>query len=532
MQSPYLTDMGPLRAQQVGPWRHDGCWLYTDRYNCSLVIPWEALFAYDVMVVTLTVLKTWRARHRFGFSPGYVSLFGLILRDGAMYFTVMAFGGLANVLTFYYSRPLLKGVLSSFSSCMSVVLISRLMLNLHTTATAGVFTSPNGSSQQLTSVEFNVQEMSVRDTSEDTCWDEDPPSHVDQIPGFCEADKAELLELVVRIYMTGDPEMLTPTVTRSDVWLEDGNIVLQAEGTQFKVYRGILALNSPIFDDMFSMPQPVAGPETQTVEGCPVVQLMDSAADVKIVLQALCQRRYVALKAPLPINVIAAFLRMGHKYDIDVIRDEALQRLYYESPTTLEDWVNLDAWSMIVRSPRVNAQIANLAREHNLLSVLAIALHSCTIEIMGASGSVKNFEQNNATHKELTPENERACFLAYPRLLRLQGGTTLQWCNFSQEYFPGCISPFTCPAARKNIIVGFLFPVPKEYGFDEWQEEWEEDMCVHCITAGKEYYKAGCHAFWNGLPTAFGLPTWHEIKKERTSFEGTLTAQLSSPCFY
>ncbi|KAF7967544.1 hypothetical protein HWV62_33964 [Athelia sp. TMB] len=483
MQSPYLTDMGPLRAQQVGPWRHDG----------RLVIPWEALFAYDVMVVTLTVLKTWRARHRFGFSPGYVSLFGLILRDGAMYFTVMAFGGLANVLTFYYSRPLLKGVLSSFSSCMSVVLISRLMLNLHTTATAGVFTSPNGSSQQLTSVEFNVQEIAASDSL---------GSH-----------------LVFDLDMTGDPEMLTPTVTRSDVWLEDGNIVLQAEGTQFKVYRGILALNSPIFDDMFSMPQPVAGPETQTVEGCPVVHLMDSAVDVKIVLQALCQRRYVALKAPLPINVIAAFLRMGHKYDIDVIREEALQRLYYESPTTLKDWVNLDAWSMIVRSPRVNAQIANLAREHNLLSVLAIALHSCTIEIMGASGSVKNFEQNNATHKELTPENERACFLAYPRLLRLQGGTTLQWCNFSQEYFPGCISPFTCPAARKNIIVGFLFPVPKEYGFDEWQDEWEEDMCVHCITAGKEYYKAGCHAFWNGIPTAFGLPTWHEIKKERTSFE-------------
>ena len=71
---------------------------------------------------------------------------------------------------------------------MSVVLISRLMLNLHTTATAGVFTSPNGSSEQLTTVEFNVQEMYVRDTSEDTCWEEDPPSHVDQILGV--ADKA------------------------------------------------------------------------------------------------------------------------------------------------------------------------------------------------------------------------------------------------------------------------------------------------------------------------------------------------------
>lgn len=66
---------------------------------------------------------------------------------------------------------------------MSVTLVSRLMLNLHTTNTAGILTSPNDSCELLTSVEWNVAELSQRGGSEDTCCEPDPPSHVDQILG-------------------------------------------------------------------------------------------------------------------------------------------------------------------------------------------------------------------------------------------------------------------------------------------------------------------------------------------------------------
>lgn len=73
---------------------------------------------------------------------------------------------------------------------MSVTLVSRLMLNLHTTTTAGLFISPNSSSELLTSVEFNVQEISLRGDSEDTYCETEPPSHVNQTLSVCDADKA------------------------------------------------------------------------------------------------------------------------------------------------------------------------------------------------------------------------------------------------------------------------------------------------------------------------------------------------------
>lgn len=74
-----------------------------------------------------------------------------------------------------------------------------------------------------------------------------------------------------------------------DPWFEDGNIILQAEWTQFKVYRGILAKNSEIFKDMFAMPLPAAGEELE--DGCPVVHLSDRAEDWHHVLGALFDRR-------------------------------------------------------------------------------------------------------------------------------------------------------------------------------------------------------------------------------------------------
>jgi hypothetical protein len=69
-----------------------------------------------------------------------------------------------------------------------------------------------------------------------------------------------------------------------DVWFEDGTVVLQAEDTVFRVYRGILSANSPVFNDMFTIPQPLEVPE---IEGCAVIQLYDSPTDLRHFLKAI-----------------------------------------------------------------------------------------------------------------------------------------------------------------------------------------------------------------------------------------------------
>lgn len=79
---------------------------------------------------------------------------------------------------------------------------------------------------------------------------------------------------------------------RSDIWYHDGNVILQAGNTQFKVYQGALAEASSVFKDMFSFPQPPVA-DTEPVQGCPVVRVSDSAEELKIVLQAIFQLQCV-----------------------------------------------------------------------------------------------------------------------------------------------------------------------------------------------------------------------------------------------
>ncbi|KAI0371229.1 hypothetical protein BV20DRAFT_1017181 [Pilatotrama ljubarskyi] len=112
-----------------------GCHLMADRMTAvRLAVSWEALFAFDCMVFILTVTKTFRERYRHRVTSGRHDIISLILRDGAMYFAVMASVNFANTLTFYFLEPLLRGCLSTFASSVSVTMMSRLMLNLQGSA--------------------------------------------------------------------------------------------------------------------------------------------------------------------------------------------------------------------------------------------------------------------------------------------------------------------------------------------------------------------------------------------------------------
>jgi len=105
-----------------------------------LAVAWECLFVYDSLLFILTVRKTFTARHRheLGGLATSVPILSLILRDGAIYFAVMAFANFCNIVTFYIAGPLFKGGLSTFAACISSTMMSRLMLNLHEIADIGI----------------------------------------------------------------------------------------------------------------------------------------------------------------------------------------------------------------------------------------------------------------------------------------------------------------------------------------------------------------------------------------------------------
>ncbi|KAG6810987.1 hypothetical protein H0H92_009526 [Tricholoma furcatifolium] len=104
-----------------------------------LAIGWSGMLVFDTLVFALTVYKSFTVRRiRLG-----VGLFGLLLRDGSMYFGVMIFSNIANILAFIYGHLYTKGSATPYMNVISSILITRLMLNLRDPRITGMDNDEN-----------------------------------------------------------------------------------------------------------------------------------------------------------------------------------------------------------------------------------------------------------------------------------------------------------------------------------------------------------------------------------------------------
>ncbi|KAJ6450434.1 hypothetical protein C8R47DRAFT_931805, partial [Mycena vitilis] len=95
----------------------------------------------------------------------------------------------------------------------------------------------------------------------------------------------------------------------------------------FRVPTSILAAQSSAFRDMAAFPQPQDG-YGETIEGSPVFNLSDSATDVEAFLSAIFDSSYfMPPPTPVHLDVVLGVLRLAHKYDVQYLFIQALQRL-------------------------------------------------------------------------------------------------------------------------------------------------------------------------------------------------------------
>ncbi|KAG1777304.1 hypothetical protein EV702DRAFT_271533 [Suillus placidus] len=122
-----------------------GCYqTYTAEATFRLGVAWVALSVYELLIFVLTVSKIFKIRGllRLSLIRSRRNIVVVMFQDGAMYFGAMTLFNIPNILTYYCGPDVTRGTLSTFTSCMSVILISRLMLNLHKSIDAGILSSP------------------------------------------------------------------------------------------------------------------------------------------------------------------------------------------------------------------------------------------------------------------------------------------------------------------------------------------------------------------------------------------------------
>ncbi|KAI1787711.1 hypothetical protein LXA43DRAFT_1097993 [Ganoderma leucocontextum] len=165
-----------------------------------------------------------------------------------------------------------------------------------------------------------------------------------------------------------------------EVWLSDGNIVFISQNTVFRVHMSVLSLHSEVFRDLFLLPMhlPLEAHKRHSRAVLPSSCLIRPKIFVNF---SSCYYRENDETISVPCNVLCSLIRMGHKYAIHKVLNDALSRLkkYYTS--------DLGAWADEQRRTRYVAvgdadhllaiEVAYLT---NTLSILPTAfLEMCSL---------------------------------------------------------------------------------------------------------------------------------------------------------
>ncbi|KAK7044880.1 hypothetical protein R3P38DRAFT_3389100 [Favolaschia claudopus] len=317
---------------------------------------------------------------------------------------------------------------------------------------------------------------------------------------------------------TSEPAMANTTpITRSKIWVPYGDMVLQAESTQFRVNRDVLARQSPVFSDMFSLPQPSDEP---TIEGCPVVHLFDSAKDWELLLEILYDP--FKYEDALPFDLIASMLRLGRKYEMKTVKQNAVSRIRYEYPTRLDSWERVEASVTKIillegdRSGPLSLNVFKLAYECDVLPSLPILAFLCINNLDIEALLQDEIQDSDGSCIVLPDDLKLKLAIASERAYKFQRQHSEWLADGEMIPDPACKVPTKCTSQRQSIhhilAFGDVDMNARFHTITFWQSEWSDGFCRACGKAAKEAYRSKLPAAWAALPSFFGMPEWQDFE--------------------
>ncbi|KAI8992828.1 hypothetical protein BD414DRAFT_482339 [Trametes punicea] len=299
----------------------------------------------------------------------------------------------------------------------------------------------------------------------------------------------------------------------TELWFDDGSLVLVAGDVEFKVYRGPLIAHSPFFKDLFSLPQP-AERERSGHEGelpCPVVPLYDSPDDLRHVLRVFVPGHSLRAGSVEPsYDEVSACIRLGHKYQIDELVQRNLAYLSKLYPSDFDSFLATRGQRYSTFTPTHAIGVVNLARLTGAHSLLPTALMRCCT--LGAD-IVHGLERPDGSRETLSPEDLGRCFVGRARMAQASARIAHQM--FRQSVARGCRHPACCLRvlqrllnelgdARIELVSNLDWCMPWVSFVEEKDEERE--LCGKCYKMLEEDRPRQLQReVWQILPTMMGI---------------------------
>ncbi|OCH84735.1 hypothetical protein OBBRIDRAFT_741067 [Obba rivulosa] len=309
-----------------------------------------------------------------------------------------------------------------------------------------------------------------------------------------------------------------------EFWYEDGSVVLVAQDTAFRIYRGLLAQHSPVFRDLFTIPQPNT---SESVDDCPVVRIPDDPDDVARLLRIFAATSTVSYFSndQIPFADVAAIIRITHKYQMDQLLGRALQNLKTVFKDTFPDFIRLDhflAESSIELDCRDAITVVNLAHLTQNLSMLPMALYICC---QLAPKDIIAGVDRNGRRERLSQDDIVRCIAGRLKLSQASVTAVFRVFQCSDECMEQCkrVNGSTCRralhAALQKYGADFSALCAGTMPLDTWItddrdyfDSFSIKFCSGCWKRLQETEQEEHRRIWCELPVYFGLEVegWKE----------------------
>ncbi|KIY44225.1 hypothetical protein FISHEDRAFT_52460 [Fistulina hepatica ATCC 64428] len=299
-----------------------------------------------------------------------------------------------------------------------------------------------------------------------------------------------------------------PITRCEELWFADGTMVFQAENTQFRLYSGLLAGKSAIFQDMLAFPQPTAGGEM--IEGCPLVRLQDSAEDATSFFKAIYDYEFFPpAPARCPFDVVSGVLRLATKYEVSHLRRRAIDHLERHYPMMFPEWD-------VTKYPKLTdiMKAAQLCDEYGFTWMVPVVLYSM-------SGELLEHVFNHSEWSKLSAHLQRQYLVGRERLATV----SMQLAVSFSEPLCSCETQERCAKARYGILCRLSREIETVSDpLDQWAA-WESysqppllkdtPLCPLCMEYMKLTYTVFRESLWDELPRIYGYEHWVDLAHDR-----------------
>ncbi|KAJ7865616.1 hypothetical protein B0H14DRAFT_2347912 [Mycena olivaceomarginata] len=317
-----------------------------------------------------------------------------------------------------------------------------------------------------------------------------------------------------------------------ELWFDDGNIVLRAGGSLYRVYRGTLTSRSSVFQVMLSLAPP---PNSELVEGCPLVELADPEVEVTPFLRAIFEPEFfLPSPAPTDFDSVLGCLRLAHKYKVDYLRRRALVHFSSGFPTTLSEFDQIAryqppddpsvlekwTWGPLPADPITRIRAIQVAREVDAPWILPRVFYTLSLNLDRLDMTIFTGAVYKGMDTRLSVQDQTSFLKGYN--LQCQSTVVDALAFLSRPLdIQGCEHAWLCSRARlkaiphisdRDLARGFLLNPLYIWQWADWDKLLSK-LCPVCKTVLKETHQNARQAFWNRLPEIYDVAAWDVLEQ-------------------